>query len=75
MNEAEAKDRETEGTKRKLKERARETKVVVEAFRSEYDGLREVIKELRIELKVEKYRNKVEIKKNDNVDGRNGINA
>ena len=45
-----------------VESRARDTEGVLEAFRSELDRLNEETKELRMELKVEKEKHKVEIK-------------
>ena len=47
LDEAEAKARETEGTKRKLEARAREIEGVLEVVRSDLNGLHEGTKELR----------------------------
>ena len=58
LDEAEAKARETEGTKRKLEARAREMEGVLEVVRSELNGLHEGTKELR---KVEKDKHMVEM--------------
>ena len=65
LDEAEAKSRETEGTKRKLEARAREIEGVLEVFRIEINGLHEGTKESR---KVEKDRHMVEMEEMEEAD-------
>ena len=65
LDEAEAKARETEGTKRKLEARAPEIEGVLEVFRSEINGLHEGTKELR---KVEKDMHMVEMEEMEEAD-------
>ena len=65
LDEAEAKARETEGTKRKLEARAHEIEGVLEVVRSELNGLHEGTKELR---KVKEDMHMVEMEKMEEAD-------